>query len=319
MDERPIEPEHPAPGKFALAAEYAVSLPERVVRSVAALAGGLMQEIGDVTLPAAVRRTKTYKMMVGLGLRFLVEQVGEVQGVYPAEGELANDFILRRTAGHGIELAGILAFQASPVWILAALADVSGAGRQIVQEIAGALQEEGLLASGSKFETIDQMLNGLEQTAGRAAEVLNAPPIDVKSLRSEWRAFRESAKTIPPHYLPSPDLLRRRWDELRSEAAAQRQSIFELSSLLALSSIAQAPVNLLRLSRATRRLASRTGEFLGAAVLDHYSSTLAEIHRTGYLAYWSREFRPYLRAAAVQFSPKHSSLTARMLRRKIRS
>src|SRR6266849_3626952 len=147
----------------ARVARYLVSLPERVLRSAAALAGGLVRELGDVSLPAAVRRTKTYQMMVGIALRFMIEEVGEVEGVYPVEGELASNFLMRRTAGHGIELVGILAFRASPVWIMAALADVSGAGRQIVQEIAEALKEERLLEGEAKFENVDQILNGLEQ------------------------------------------------------------------------------------------------------------------------------------------------------------
>ena len=81
---------------------YLVSLPERVVRSAAALAGGLIRELGDVTVPATVRRTKSYQMMVDVALRFMIEQVGQVQDVYPSEGALANNFLLRRTAGHGI-------------------------------------------------------------------------------------------------------------------------------------------------------------------------------------------------------------------------
>src|SRR5215472_10547719 len=135
-------------------ARYLVSLPERVVRSAAALAGGLIRQLGDATLPAAVRRTKTYQTMVDIALRFMIEQVGQVRDVYPTEGELANNFLMRRTAGHGIELVGILAFRASPVWIMAALADISGIGRQIVQEVAEALKEEGLLQPGAKFENI---------------------------------------------------------------------------------------------------------------------------------------------------------------------
>src|ERR1700733_5980877 len=143
----------------ARVAGYVISLPERVVRSAAALAGGLIRELGDVTVPASVRRTKSYQMMVDIALRFMIEQVGQVEGVYPSEGQLANNFLLRRTAGHGIELAGLLAFRASPVWIMAALADISGAGRQIVQEISEALKEEGLLDRDSKFENIDQLLD----------------------------------------------------------------------------------------------------------------------------------------------------------------
>src|SRR2546429_8745431 len=127
-------PQSPRSKARAKVTRYLVSLPERVVRSAAALAGGLIRELGDVTVPAAVRRTKTYQTMVEIALRFMIEQVGQVEGVYPSEGELASNFLLRRTAGHGIELAGLLAFRGSPGWVMAALADISGAGRRGVPE-----------------------------------------------------------------------------------------------------------------------------------------------------------------------------------------
>jgi hypothetical protein len=60
----------------------------------------------------------------------------------------------------------------------------------------------------------------------------------------------------------------------------------------------------------------RTGRFFAEGLLDHYRLTLGEIRETGYLAYWGREFRPYLRAAAEQFSSAHQSLTERWLRPK---
>jgi len=299
-------------------ARYPVSLPERVVRSASALAGGLIQEIGDVTLPAAVRRTKTYQTMVGIAVRFMIQEVGQVEGVYPTQGELANNFLMRRTAGHGIELVGILAFRASPVWVMAALADISGAGRQVVQEVAEALKEEGLLSRDAKFENVDQLLDGLEQSAGRAADVFNTPPLDIAGLRAEWEAFRTSVAKIPPRNLPSPELVRHRWEELKAEAGAQNRSVFALSSLMALSAVSRTPDNLLRLTRAANRAVWRTGQLFAGPLLDHYSRVLHDVHERGYAQYWADEFRPYLRAAAAQFSPKHRSWTDRVLRRRAR-
>lgn len=295
-------------------ARYLISLPERLVRSGAALAGGLIRQLGDITLPAAVRRTKTYQTMVEIALRFMIEQVGQVEGVYPTEGELANNFLARRTAGHGIELVGILAFRASPVWIMAALADISGAGRQIVLEVADALKQEGLLEPDTKFENIDQLLDGLEQTAGRAADVFNTPPLDVPGLRREWEAFRLSASKIPPRNLPSADLVRRHWDELKQEAVRQNRSVFALSSLVALSVVSRTPENLMKLGRAANRAVWHTGQLLAGGLLDHYSKTLQEIDREGFPAYWAGQFRPYMRAAAGQFSPLHRSLTDKWIR-----
>ena len=225
---------------------YLISLPERLVRSGAALAGGLMRELGDIALPAAVRRTKTYQTMVEIALRFMIEQLGEVKGVYPSEGELAANFLLRRTAGHGIELAGLIAFRASPVWILAALADVSGAGRQIVQEIAEAMTQEGLLEPDARFENIEQILDGLERTAGWAADVVNVPPLDVAGLRREWTTFRESVSRIPPRNLPSALRIRLQWEDLKAEAAAQKRTVFQLSSIMAVAAVSRTPETLLR-------------------------------------------------------------------------
>ena len=87
------------------------------------------------------------------------------------------------------------------------LADVSGAGRHIVQEIADALKQEGLLAGDAKFENVDQLLEGLEQTASQVADLCNAPPLDVAGLRREWSTFREAVAKIPPRNLPSAGFL----------------------------------------------------------------------------------------------------------------
>ena len=295
--------------------QYLLSLPERVLRSASALAAGLVREIGNVTLPAAVRRTRLYQTMVEATLRFLIEQVGEVEGAYPAEGKLAANFLLQRTVGDGLDFAGVLAFHASPVWVLAALADISGAGRQLMDEITASLKDEGLLDRTRTFENVDQVLDGLERTAGQLATSIRFPPLDVAALRQEWQALKEAARTIPPLSLPSPDVVRGQWEELKRAAAGQQRSVFQLSSLIAISTVRAVPENLMWLSRCARTATRRTGQLFAAGLLEHYRATLGEIRETGYLNYWTREFRPYLRAAAQQFSASHRSLTERLLQR----
>lgn len=295
--------------------QYLLSLPERVVRSASALAAGLVREIGNVTLPKGVRRTRLYQTMVETTLRFLIEQVGQVEGAYPAEGKLAETFLLKRALGDGIDLAGMVAFHASPVWVLAALADISGAGRQLMDEITASLKDEGLLDRNKNFESVDQVLDGLERSAGQLATSLRFPPIDIPGLRQEWRALQEAVRTIPPRSLPSPALVRGQWEDLKQEAAGQHRTVFELSSLMALSTVRAVPDNLMWLSRCARTATLRAGQFFAAGLLDHYRITLREIRETGHLAYWTREFRPYLRAAAQQFSSSHRSLTERLFER----
>jgi hypothetical protein len=290
---------------------FLLSLPERLLRSVSALAGGLAREVGDLTLPVRVRRTRLYTTLVDSTLRFLIEQVGQVEGAYPAGTDLPTDFLVRRTAGNAVEVAGIAAFHASPVWVLAALADLSGAGRELIADISSTLQRDGLLEAGHNFENADQLLDGIERAAGRLADSINTPPLDVAGLKEEWAKFRAE---VPRANLPSPAALYEEWRELKREAAAQGRTVTELSSAMAVSAVRRLPGNARWLSRAAVVSVRRTGQVLGQALLDHYTCTLDEIRRTGYARYWMREFRPYFAGALRQFSPRHPSLTERLLK-----
>ncbi|MGH9720529.1 MAG: hypothetical protein ACRD8O_09980 [Bryobacteraceae bacterium] len=285
--------------------KYLRSLPERVVRSAAALGGGLLRELTDVAIPVRLRRTRLYQSLAGSVLRYLIEQVGQVEGTYPiTENRVAEDFLVRRMTGNGIELIGILTFRASPVWVLAALSDLSGAGRQLIQEIAAELKREGLIGPDATVETMDQLLDGLEAASGRLAESINTPPLDVAGLRAEWASVRKDFARIRTPRLPAPEDIRNRWAGLQAEAAAQNRSVYDLSSMMAMSAVQRLPENVSWLSKCTGLAARRTGKLFAGALLDHYDATLAEIRRQGFVAYWREQFRPYLKAAAAQFSKR---------------
>jgi len=293
---------------------YLLSLPERVVRSVLGVGAGVAREVGEVALPDAVRRTQLYQTLVDTTLRFLIEQVGDVQGVY-TDKALEENFLARRTAGNVVEALGIVAFRASPVWILAALADVCGAGRQLIPEIADALKAEGLLEKDAEFTTADQLLDGLERTSSRLAATINAPPLDVAGLRKEWEALRDDAARVPLAALPSRETVSGLWTQLREESVRQHRSVFETSSLMAVSAARTIPQGVRWLSASAQTGAMRTGELVVSALMDHYRETLAEIRETGYAAYLQRQLGPYVRAAIGQFAPERRTLTDRLLER----
>jgi hypothetical protein len=292
---------------------YLLSLPERFARSVLGLGAGVAREVGEVALPDSVRQSQLYRNLVDSTLRFFIEQVGGVEGTYPHEDALTDDFLKRRTAGNAIEMLGVVAFRASPVWVLAALSDVCGAGRSLIPEIADALKEQGLLEKDTQFTSVDQMLDGLERTSARLAGTINTPPLDVPSLRQEWRAIREEARGLKPERLPSRETLVSLWSQLRSEATRQDRSIFETSSMLAVSAVRGVPDGARWLSASAKVGVARTGQIFAAALLDHYRTTLEEVRQVGYGTFASRQLRPYVRAAVGQFSPERRTLTERLL------
>jgi hypothetical protein len=280
---------------------YLLSVPERVIRSAAGLGAGFARELAALSLPPAVRRSRLYQNIVDTLLRYLIEEVGGVEGVYPAGEQAPAGFLTRRAAGNVIELAGYAAFRASPVWVLAALADVCGLGRHLIPEIAGALKADGLLDPDTPFTTIDQVLDGLERTSARMADTINTPPLDIAGLRHELAAIRDDARRIRPGALPSRQQIVSVWQELQRASIEQQRSVFQTSSLLALS--------------ATRVGLARTGQVLGTAILRHYATTLDELRRAGFAAYARTQLAPYARAAAAQFSPGRRTLTDRLLDR----
>ena len=290
---------------------YLFSVPERVLRSTVGLGAGVAREVGEVALPRAVRRTQLYQNVVDATLKFLIQQVGGVEGVYRDEEKLANDFLVRRTAGNGLEALGIVAFRVSPVWVLAALADVCGIGRHLIPQIADALKAEGLLDREQQFTTIDQMLDGLERTSSRLADTINTPPLDVATLREEVAALRREAQTITAGALPSASAVRDLWSRLTRESQQQQRSIFETSTVVAMSTVRAVPDGLRWLGASAKVGAGRTGQLVATMLIDHYNETLDTIRQTGFGAYAGRQLLPYARAALDHFSPQRRTWTER--------
>jgi hypothetical protein len=284
---------------------YLLSVPERLVRSVLGLGAGVARE--------SVRRSQLYQNLVDATLRFVIEQVGGVEGVGGGERTMPDDFLARRTAGNAIELLGIVAFRASPVWILAALADLCGLGRHLVPEVADALKAQGLLDADAQFDDVDQLLDGLERTSARLAATVNTPPLDVAGLRNEWQEIREHARGLQAADLPSGETVRNLWTQLKTESARHNSSIFETSSLMAVSAARAVPDGLRWMSASARVGATRAGQVFAEALLQHYRETLGELRQVGYVAYARRQLSPYLRACVHQFSPARRTLTQRLL------
>jgi hypothetical protein len=294
---------------------YLLSLPERIVRSVVGVGAGVAREVGEVAVPRSVRQGQLYQNLVDTTLQFLIRDVGGVEGMFPPDAAIPDDFLTRRATGNVIEALGFVAFRASPVWVLAALSDACGLGRHLIPEIADALRAQGLLEPGESFTTADQLLDGLERTSSRMASTINTPPLDIAALRTELEAIRADARGLAPSSLPSLASLQQVWSQLNAEASRQERSVFETSAVLAVTAIRGLPDNVRRVSAITTVGAKRAGQVIGQALLEHYTDTLADLHRVGYATYVQRQLTPYVRAAVGQFSPERQTLTERWLER----
>src|SRR5436190_1989088 len=96
--------------------------------------------------------------------------------------------------------------------------------------------------------------------AGHAIELLG-----IAALRKEWTEIRMQARGLKLVDLPSVTAISERWEELKDEAARQGRSIFETSSVMAISAVRALPDRARWLSSSTRVAATRTGRLLSAA------------------------------------------------------
>jgi hypothetical protein len=273
---------------------YLLSLPERVVRSAAALVGGAVHESAQLLLPRLVRRSRFYEVSAKNLLRILVEGVGAVEGTSTTDPKAAaaGELAVRKGAGNVVELGSILAFGFSPLWLLAATSDVTHGSRVYLRELVAELKSAGVVDENADVGSVDELLAVLEGTSGRTARLVDLPPLEVEELRTSLRELREEASD-----LPSPDELAQVYESLRFEAARENRSLLEVSSGIGLAFLLSA------------RNVSR------AHLVAPYREDWQPVRDEGFAAYARRVGRPYAQAVVGHFHPERDTYTQHYLTR----
>ena len=280
------------PTRLRRFAAYALSLPERISRILVGSAAGVVKGISELVVPEAIRSMKLYQVLLAKNLRYLIQEVGAVEGVYPAGAAPERGYIARKFVGNFVELAGIMTLRASPVWILAALSDVLGGTKVFVRELAAELRKQGLLDPSVQVDSVDQLLDGLQSFAGSVADRIDMPPLSVEELRQTLELLRREAGTLRLGRAVEPRSLEAIYSQMHAVAEREQRSVFEVSAAVALGAAEW-------IERSRR--ATLTGLEVGRALLDrsifeYYGRALEELRREGYYRYLARTSRPYLRA-----------------------
>jgi hypothetical protein len=272
--------------------EYITSLPERVVRAAAALVGGLLHETAEVLLPHWLRRSYIYQATIARLLRIAIELIGGVSEVAPAGALPAQALLVRKTAGNAIELASFLAVGWSPLWLLAAAADLTGGTRVYLRALVAELRGAGVLPTDSTIASVEELLTTLEHSSGLIADTIDMPPLNVREMRASWQALAQHVSE-----LPDAERLAALFDDLEQVAAREGQSLAALSGLIAVGAV-------------------RAGLQLGTAyVFEYYRQALGSIANEGLVTYLGRVSRPYRARIVRHLDPRSETYTERLLRR----
>lgn len=269
---------------------YALSLPERSARAAAALVGGTIKETADHVLPDAVRDSRLYQATIDRMLRIVVEGIGGVNGEWAPDAIPVGELTARKAAGNAVEFASIFAVGFSPLWVLAAAADIVGGSRAYLRELVAELKREGVLSPDADAASYEDLLSRLETTSGTLADTIDVPPLNVADLRGSFDRLRAQADD-----LPGPGDLAAIWADLRATAEREGRSPAELSAAIGAA-------------------AARAGASLGDAhIFGFYRRSLEHIRREGLPRYLWLAARPYAAGAAGHFNPGRGSYTERAL------
>jgi aconitate hydratase len=199
---------------------------------------------------------------------------------------------MRKGAGNVVELGSIFAFGFSPLWVLAAAADVTRGTRVYLDALVDELKDAGVIAREAELGSVDELLAAFEGASGTTARLVDIPPLEVEGLRRSLRDLREDAGG-----LPSPQELAKVYSALVREADREERSVLEVSVGMGLAFF-----------NAARHVGREH-------VLSPYSEDLKPVRDEGFGAYALRVGRPYGQAIARHFDPRRETLTERGLER----
>jgi hypothetical protein len=245
-----------------------------------------------VLVPGWLRRSRLYRAIIAGTLRITIELVGGASDVMPSQEVTAQELAVRKAAGTGIELAGLLLMSWSPLWLFAATADLTGGTRTYLQALVAELRRDGLLHEGTDITSVHQLLDTLEGTSGLVAESLDVPPLNVEDLRTSWQNLRRQSST-----LPTAERLADLYAGLKRVSKQEDRSLWSVSTMLAAGAV-------------------RAGVQVGQVhIFDYYDDALSSIGREGLAVYARRVTSPYLAVARGHFDRKRLTYTERLVQR----
>lgn len=292
------------------AQDYLVSLPERLLRSAAAVVGGTSLLVTETLFPDVVKESTTYRVIIGNLQRFMIDQVAQVD-YFPTskEEQVIDGYIGRKLAGNLLEMAGLMTMRFSPVWVFALAGDAAGGSKVFLDRLVVNLKQHGVIKPESDPQDVAGLLEAIQRASSSSATAMDTPPLSQQQLAELASDLSDGYGRI---FAGSRSLLTRmNVLQTRMERTADREglSVEEVSGVMAidLASLGKAGLG-------TTAAVGQTGaELFGERILVSYERTLDELNREGASAYLNRYLKPFMDAAVAHFDPNKSTWTQEML------
>ena len=293
---------------------FALSLPERTIRSLAALTGGTTTLLSETLFPSSFRGTTTYRVTIGLMQQFIVERVAGMKSeIREDQAQLSDDYVQRKIAGTALEAAGLLTMGSSPLWVLAILGDAAGGSKVFLNRLVKSLKENGVIAKETEATELIDVLEAVQEASSKSATTIDMPPLsreELSQLADEMKASYSRVLRSTTNLMPRLDAI---WKNMEQLAHRDNISMERLGGIMT--------VDAMSWSKKGARMALATGrtgiELFDEKILDSYRKTLAAASEQGIDNYMSNHMRPFMQSARSHFDPARKTWTETKLDKEI--
>ena len=296
---------------------YGLSLPERALRSTAAMLGGVVSESASWLVPQAFRDSRSYQTFVQQMLDMVANDVGGVkqnEQIENADAESnVESYVAQKTVGSFIDLAGMATLHVSPAFTLAIISDIAYGSTTYLKELSDRLKEDGIIDHESTIDNTADLLAALSKATGETAEAFDTPPISIDGLKKTISETRSHFADVDPTTLMPEAEIDRIWSDMSKIAKEENVGLLELSSAMTMYALNQVET----VCQGALTTISVTGELVDRHILDHYWQALGTIEEKGFYTVVACSSEPYLEAVWYNFSSDRPTVTEDLINGKL--
>lgn len=316
----PVEPTASSVRDYLI---YGLSLPERTLRSSAAMLGGVLTETSALLVPQAFRDSRSYRTFVQQMLDMVANDVGGVaesrasaspaiegdEDEPPPDQPEVSNYVARKTVGSFVDLAGMATLHLSPVLVLAVASDIAYGSQTYLKQLSTELKKEGVIDEHSTIDSTADLLDAISTATGETASAFDTPPISIDGLKNTIDETRSNFARINPQDVLPQSEIERLWDDMQQLADREDVSLFEMSSAMTMYTLNQ--IDTVRKGALATIMV--TGDIFDRHVLDHYWQGLSEISQRGLYTVLAESSQPYIEAVWYNFSSDRGTVTEDLL------
>ncbi len=287
---------------------YLLSLPERSLRSLAAVTGGTTLLLTEILLPQVAKDSIIYNAVVGDFQRFLIHSLAQMEHPGLERGafrEVNSEYPFRKVAGTAIEAVGLLSVRFSPLWVFAIAGDAATGSRVYLNRLVAQLKENGVIAKETEITSIESLFIAMQDASKSSVTVIDTPPLTREALDNITADLRSNYGRMFNNTTNLVTRIDTLWNRIETVAEEQNTTPSQIEGIMTLDLIGWGKKGVGTVTAVTQT----TGNLIGEHILDSYSETLNGISKVGLPSYISSHMTPFLAKAANHFDPESTSWT----------